>query len=217
MDTIRWYYQSFDSIIPGVNFIGSSNDYWKVIKTDSEGNLIDVSENYNVILNVKVEITPQPLAVYWSETTHEYDYSATGENIHKPVAVTNLPESLVPLKVTIMGYDLSSSKPLDIGTHTALVEIDVDRLIPNSRNNVYKNYLLVPSRITYRITRIEVPVPIVSYRYKYDGEEHEVAISRNNELFNLYYKEEDTGRYYFYKLDDPTKYYRDEVRNEMVN
>ena len=214
LDTIRWYYQSFDSIIPGVNFIGSSNDYWKVIKTDSEGNLIDVSENYNVILNVKVEITPQPLAVYWSETTHEYDYSATGENIHKPVAVTNLPESLVPLKVTIMGYDLSSSKPLDIGTHTALVEIDVDRLIPNSRNNVYKNYLLVPSRITYRITRIEVPVPIVSYRYKYDGEEHEVAISRNNELFNLYYKEEDTGRYYFYKLDDPTKYYRDEVRNE---
>ena len=210
LDTIKWKYQSFERLLSGFSFTDGNDDYFKIIKNGNE----DVTQNYNVILNVIVKIEQQDLDVFWSNLTYEYNKDATGENVDKPEAKTLLPTWLVPLKVSVKDYNDGAA--LGIGTHFAYAEIDVDKLTPNSRGLVYRNYRLVPNTMPYTITKIVVPIPIVSRGYNYNAEEQVISISRNNDLFNLYYKDEE-GNYYYYLAGDDTKYYRGDVNDTQYH
>ena len=188
---LKWAEKSFNNLtfngeaISWNSTSGLDRGPWKVL--DKNGK--DITYNYTVVFkDINVEITQQPVQVYWSDLNQQFDFDKT---IKLPTVQTIYSPIKLPIKVEL--YDLEGNLITDlndaiIGQYYAKAKVDTDSeyLQEDVYGKVHVNYFLYPSTMTYNVNKIQVKLPSIIGEYHFTGEDQEIIIAKTEGYYKFY-------------------------------
>ncbi|MBR6288675.1 MAG: leucine-rich repeat protein, partial [Acholeplasmatales bacterium] len=155
---------------------------WTIKRND-----VDITSNYDIILDASVTILPQKVNVQWRSTRTEFDATLPLPIVDAEIPVYN-DQLLTRLPLTVTIYDRETGEAIysyiSDGTQqytNSISDISRYNIIVTTTNG---NYYLTNSSTFYVVTKETLTLPSVLGYYEYTGEAQQINVTEYSTTFD---------------------------------